>query len=160
MELQRLGAGHADALLAFERENRAYFAASIPDRGDAYFERFGELHRALLAEQEAGECHFHVLAGADGAVWGRFNLVDVADGAAELGFRVAAWAAGRGVARDGVRRVCEVAVAEYGLSSLRARAAVDNVGSRMVLVRSGFRQVGEVELNGRPGLRFTRALAE
>ncbi|MEV4065036.1 hypothetical protein [Nonomuraea dietziae] len=36
-ELQRLRSDHASALLAFERENRAYFAASIPDRGDAYF---------------------------------------------------------------------------------------------------------------------------
>ncbi|MFI6700250.1 GNAT family N-acetyltransferase [Streptomyces sp. NPDC050509] len=157
-EIQRLRAGHAAALLAFERENRAYFAASIPDRGDAYFARFEERHRALLAEQEAGVCHFHLLVDGDGAVWGRVNLVDVADGAAELGFRVAERVAGRGVASAGVRRVCELAVAEYGLSSLRASAAVDNAGSRAVLARTGFTHVGEVELNGRPGLRFVREL--
>ncbi|MFE3829548.1 GNAT family N-acetyltransferase [Streptomyces sp. NPDC059092] len=155
-EVQRLRAGHATALLAFERENRAYFAASVPDRGDAYFARFEERHRVLLAEQEAGVCHFHLLVDGGGVVWGRVNLVDVADGAAELGFRVAERAAGRGVASAGVRRVCELAGSEYGLSSLRARAAVDNAGSRAVLTRTGFTQAGEVELNGRPGLRFVR----
>jgi ribosomal-protein-alanine N-acetyltransferase len=35
--LRRLRAGHADALLAFEKDNREYFARSVPDRGDAYF---------------------------------------------------------------------------------------------------------------------------
>ncbi|MFE2942491.1 GNAT family N-acetyltransferase [Streptomyces sp. NPDC059255] len=157
-EIQRLHADHAAALLAFEQENRAYFAASVPDRGDEYFARFEERHRALLDEQEAGECHFHLLVDEDGAVWGRFNLVDVADGSAELGYRVAEWAAGRGVASSGVRRVCELAVAEYGLSSLRARTTADNAGSRAVLARTGFTQVGEFELDGRPGLRFVRAL--
>ncbi len=38
--LERLRPDHAPALLAFERENRAYFAASVPDRGDAYFTDF------------------------------------------------------------------------------------------------------------------------
>ncbi|MFE3599989.1 GNAT family N-acetyltransferase [Streptomyces sp. NPDC059142] len=158
--VERLRAGHAAALLAFERENRAYFAASVPDRGDAYFARFEERHGALLAEQEAGVCHFHLLVDGDGAVWGRVNLVDVADGSAELGFRVAERAAGRGVASVGVRRVCELAGSEYGLTSLRASAAVDNAGSRAVLARNGFRQVGEVELSGRPGLRFVRDLTD
>ncbi|GHO42298.1 hypothetical protein KSX_04610 [Ktedonospora formicarum] len=32
-ELQLVRLDHAPALLAFERENRAYFAAVIPDRG-------------------------------------------------------------------------------------------------------------------------------
>lgn len=32
-ELQRLNAGHAPAVLAFELANRGYFAASISDRG-------------------------------------------------------------------------------------------------------------------------------
>jgi hypothetical protein len=64
-ELQRLRADHAAAVLAFERTNRAYFAAAISDRGD-------ERHGALLAEQEAG--------------WNRFSLVvpDLAAAVEEL----------------------------------------------------------------------------
>src|SRR5258708_37671296 len=37
LQLRRVRPEHAAALLAFELENRAYFAASIPDRGDDYF---------------------------------------------------------------------------------------------------------------------------
>ena len=55
-ELQRLRAGHASAVLAFELANRAYFAGFISDRGDEFFDHFTERHIALLAEQEAGLC--------------------------------------------------------------------------------------------------------
>ncbi|MFG1955235.1 hypothetical protein [Micromonospora sp. NPDC048830] len=56
-EPHRLAEHHAPALLRFERENRAYFARSVPDRGDAYFAGFAARHAALLAEQAAGLCH-------------------------------------------------------------------------------------------------------
>jgi ribosomal-protein-alanine N-acetyltransferase len=157
-DLERLRADHATALLSFERENRAYFAASVPDRGDAYFTEFAARHAGLLAEQETGGCHFHVLVGEGGAVLGRVNLVDVADGEAELGYRIARHAAGRGLATAAVRRVCELAVTDYGLRSLRAAAPVDNAGSRAVLSRTGFVPVGETMLGDLPGVRYHRDL--
>src|SRR2546423_1116757 len=98
-ELQRLHAGHAPAVLAFELANRAYFAASISDRGDEYFDQFTDRYRALLAEQEAGICAFYVLVAEDGPVLGRFNLYDLKDGTADLGYRVAEHVAGRGRGR-------------------------------------------------------------
>ncbi|WP_431905681.1 GNAT family N-acetyltransferase [Micromonospora carbonacea] len=101
----------------------------MPDRGDAYFAGSAERHKALLAEQTTGRCHFHVLVDDDGAVLGRFNLVDVADGSAELGFRVAERACGRGVATDGVRRVIGPARDAHGLRRLVASAARDDAGS-------------------------------
>ena len=70
MELERLRSDHAAAVLAFEVANRAYFAASINDRGDEFYEQFSERHRALLAEQDAGVCVFHVLVDGDGTVSG------------------------------------------------------------------------------------------
>ncbi|WP_406481580.1 GNAT family N-acetyltransferase [Streptomyces sp. NBC_01615] len=158
--LQRLCLDHAPALLEFERENRAYFAASIPDRGDAYFARFDARLDELLAEQAAGVCHFHVVVDDSGAVLGRVNLVDVADGSAELGYRIAERAAGRGLATAAVRELCALAVSEYGLSTLRAITTVDNAGSRAVLARTGFRPTGEIRINGRPGLRFVRELRD
>lgn len=94
-ELQPVRAEHGPAILAFEVANRAYFAASISDRGDEYFERFSEEHDELLARQESGEFAYHVLVDTDGAVIGRFNLVDIADGAAELGYRVGQRVSGR-----------------------------------------------------------------
>ena len=76
-ELQRLRADHAPAVLAFELANRVYFAASISDRGDEFYDRFTERHSALLAEQEAGIGAFYVLVAEDGSVLGRFNLYDL-----------------------------------------------------------------------------------
>ncbi|MBM0259055.1 GNAT family N-acetyltransferase [Micromonospora sp. 4G55] len=159
-ELQRLTPDHAPALLTFERENRAYFARSVPDRGDDYFAQFAARHAALLAEQETGNCHFHVLVDDDGEVLGRFNLVDVADGEADLGYRVAERAAGRGLATAGVRQVCDLARDAYGLVRLTASATLDNAGSLAVLRRAGFTPVGEVLLDGHPGLRHVRELAD
>ena len=39
-ELEQLHTGHAPAVLAFELVNRAYFAASVSDRGDEFFDQF------------------------------------------------------------------------------------------------------------------------
>lgn len=156
--LERLRADHAPALLAFEKENRAYFAASITDRGDAFFEEFDELLALRLAEQAEGICHFHVLVEPDSAIVGRINLVDVADGSAELGYRIAERVAGRGVATAAVRSVCALAAESYGLTSLTAVTTLDNAASRKVLERTGFAVVGETVVAGKPGLRFVRAL--
>ncbi|MEU0008675.1 GNAT family N-acetyltransferase [Streptomyces sp. NPDC006314] len=157
-EMQLLRPDHAPALLTFERENRAYFAASVPDRGEDYFARFDERHRDLLAEQEAGVCFFHVLVGAAGEVLGRVNLVDVADGSAELGYRIAERAAGRGLATSAVREVCGLAAGSYGLTTLRAATTLDNAASQAVLARAGFTVTGETRLSGRPGLTYLRNL--
>ncbi|MFG2624783.1 GNAT family N-acetyltransferase [Streptomyces sp. NPDC048473] len=161
-ELQRLRADHAPALLAFERENRAFFAASVPDRGDDYFAHFEARHAALLAEQAAGVCHFHVLVDTDsngeGEIMGRFNLVDVADGSAELGFRIAEKATHCGLATATVLQLCTLAATEYGLTTLRAAATLDNTASRAVLTRTGFVPTGEeLLLNDHPGLGYVRS---
>lgn len=160
-ELTRLRADHAPAVLAFERANRAYFAASISDRGDDYFDRFADRHEALLAEQAAGVCAFYLLIGEDGAVLGRFNLYDIEDHSATLGYRVAEHAAGRGVATATVRELCRLAAAELGLRSLRAATTHRNAASRKVLIKAGFVAVGPAapaDLGGKPGTWYRRDL--
>ncbi|MEV0786831.1 GNAT family N-acetyltransferase [Streptomyces sp. NPDC050423] len=158
-ELQRLRADHAPALLTFERENRAFFAASVPDRGDAYFTDFAVRHEALLTEQAAGTCHFHLLMAENGEVLGRFNLVDAENGTAELGFRLAERATGRGLATSAVRRLFTLCTTTYALTTLRASATVTNTASRSVLTRTGFVATGEeVLLNGKRGLGYVREL--
>ncbi|MFE7465122.1 GNAT family N-acetyltransferase [Streptomyces sp. NPDC057499] len=160
-ELQRLRPDHAPAVLAFERENRAFFAVSVPDRGDAYFADFDARHAALLAEQDAGLCHFHLLVDPDGEVLGRFNLVDAADGAAELGFRMAEKATHRGLATATVRHLCTLAATDYALPTLHARATVANTPSRTVLTRTGFTPTGEtLHLDGHPALAYVRTAAQ
>ncbi|MFF6979566.1 GNAT family N-acetyltransferase [Streptomyces sp. NPDC008343] len=158
LTLERLRADHAPALLAFEAENREYFARTIPDRGDAYFEAagFAARHQALLAEQDAGICHFHLVLDAEGRIVGRVNLIDVEDGCAELGYRVGERAAGKGVATAAVAQVCRMAWTTYGLTSLVAVTTLDNTASRSVLERNAFAVVGDTTVGGRPGVRYRR----
>ncbi len=162
-ELQQLRADHAVAVLAFELANRAYFAASISDRGDAFFDEFTARHRALLDEQDAGIGAFYVLVAEDGSVLGRFNLVFVDHGTAELGYRVAQHVAGRGVATETVRELCRLAATRHGLRRLRAATACENVASRKVLANAGFVAVGPADpadIGGKPGTWYERAIAE
>ncbi|MFI1002487.1 GNAT family N-acetyltransferase [Streptomyces galbus] len=161
-ELIPLDAGHAPAVLAFERANRAYFAASVSDRGDAWFDTFAEQFRALLAEQEAGVCAFYLLLDEDGSVVGRFNLYDLEDGGADVGYRVARHVAGRGVATAAVRELCRLAASRHGLRRLRAATAHTNPASRRVLAKAGFTAVdpaGPEALGGRNGTWYERDLA-
>ena len=161
-ELQRLRADHAAAVLAFELANRAYFAASISDRGDEFYEQFAARHSALLTEQEAGICAFYVLVADDGSVLGRFNLYDLKDGTAALGYRVAQQVAGRGVATRSVRELCRIAAARHGLRTLRAATSHDNAASQKVLAKAGFVPAGPAnpaDLGGKPGTWYQRDLA-
>jgi len=162
-ELQPLTAGHAPAVLAFELANRAYFAAYISDRGDEFYDQFTEKHNASLAEQEAGRCAFYVLVGEDGSVLGRFNLYDIQDGTAVLGYRVAQHVAGRGVATAAVRELCGLAAAQYGLGTLKAATSHDNVASQKVLIKAGFHPVGPADpadIGGKTGTWYQRDLGD
>jgi ribosomal-protein-alanine N-acetyltransferase len=156
-ELQQLHADHAQAVLAFELANRAYFAASISDRGDDFYARFAERHNAMLAEQEAGVCAFYLLVAEDGSVLGRFNLYDVDDGTATLGYRVAQHVAGHGVATATVLELSRLAAARHGLHTLRAATTHTNTASRRVLTKAGFAEVGPADpahLGGKPGTGY------
>jgi ribosomal-protein-alanine N-acetyltransferase len=160
-ELKRLHADHAPAVLTFELANRTYFAASISDRGDDFFDQFTDRHNASLAEQEAGICAFYVLVAEDGSVLGRFNLYDLEDGTARLGYRVAEQVAGRGVATATVRELCRIAAARHGLRTLRAATSHDNAASQKVLTKAGFVPVGPAtpaDLGGKSGTWYQRDL--
>jgi ribosomal-protein-alanine N-acetyltransferase len=161
-ELKRLHAGDAPAVLAFELANRAYFAASISDRGDEFFDQFADRFDAALAEQEAGISAFYVLVAEDGSVLGRFNLYDLQDGTANLGYRVAQHVTGRGVATSAVQELCRLAAARHGLRTLRAATSRENAASRRVLAKAGFVPVGPADpadIGGKPGTWYQRDLA-
>ncbi|WP_375504764.1 GNAT family N-acetyltransferase [uncultured Jatrophihabitans sp.] len=159
--LEPLRSGHAEAVLAFERGNRAYFATSISDRGDAFFEQFAARFQDSLAEQDAGNCAFFVRLDDDGEVIGRFNLYDVANGSAKVGYRVALCAAGQGIATAAVRELCEIA-SRLGLHTLTSATSRGNIASQKVLTKAGFEPAGEAdpsELGGKQGVRYRRGLS-
>ena len=160
-ELKRLDAGDAPAVLAFELVNRAYFATFISDRGDEFFDQFADWYGALLADQEAGIGAYYVLVAEDGSVLGRFNLYDLKDGTARLGYRVAQQVAGRGVATSSVRELCRIAAARHGLRTLRAATSHENAASQRVLAKAGFVAVGPAtpaDLGGKSGTWYQRDL--
>jgi ribosomal-protein-alanine N-acetyltransferase len=160
-ELQRLDADHEPAVLAFERANRAYFAASISDRGDEFFDQFAEQYNAWLTEQDTGIGAYYVLVAEDGSVLGRFNLYFTDDGAANVGYRVAQHVAGRGVATETVRELCRLAATRHGLHTLTAATSTENVASQKVLIKAGFVLVGPADpadIGGKEGTCYQRDL--
>jgi [ribosomal protein S5]-alanine N-acetyltransferase len=158
-ELQRLADAHLNAVLKFEHENRAYFARSLTDRGDAFYEALAEHHQALLDEQDAGACAFFVLVDSDGSIVGRFNLYDLDDDAARVGYRVAERATGHGAATQAVMDLCRKAAHDYDLRTLTAETSVANLASQRVLEKAGFTPTGSCVVAGKPGRRFTIKLA-
>jgi ribosomal-protein-alanine N-acetyltransferase len=162
-ELQRLRPDHEGRVLAFEQANRAYFAASISDRGDEFFEHYPQLHRELLAEQQAGKRASYVLVADDGAIVGRFNLVFVEEGVAEVGYRVAQRVTGQGVATAGLRELCLLAASAHGVRTLRAATSLTNLASQRVLLKGGFTPIGPAdpaEIGGKEGSWYQRDLAD
>jgi ribosomal-protein-alanine N-acetyltransferase len=99
-----------------------------------------------------------VLVGEDGTVPGRFNLYDLEDGTAVLGYRVAQHVAGRGVATATVQELCRLSAGRYGLRTLKAATTDDNVASQKVLTKAGFVPAGPAEPGGRPGTWYQRDL--
>ncbi len=156
--LERLRSDHGAAVYHFETANRDYFNASITDRGDEYFANFAQHHQTSLDEQASGQCAYYLLVDDDGAVVGRFNLYDIADGEAEVGYRVAGPATGRGVATEALRTLCEVARSQWALRTLRARTSDENVASQRVLEKCGFVVDGVAEVGGRPGRTYRYSL--
>jgi [ribosomal protein S5]-alanine N-acetyltransferase len=140
------------AVLAFEKVNRAYFAESINDRGDEFFEQYSERHRRLIAEQEARVSSFQVLVDDLGEVVGRFNLYDIVDRTARVGYRVAERVSGRGVATSGLLMLCRTAREDLGLSTLTAVTSNDNVASQRVLIKAGFAYVAPTDVVGGRGM--------
>lgn len=160
-ELQLLRPDHASAVLAFELANRSFFASTISDRGDAYFDHFTERHIELVIEQETGIGAFYLLVDSDSSVLGRFNLIFEPLDTAKLGYRVAQHIAGRGVATATVRELCQLASARHGVHTLRAATSDSNVASQRVLAKAGFVPVGPAEpadIGGKPGTWYQREL--
>jgi ribosomal-protein-alanine N-acetyltransferase len=157
-ELQPVQYDDEARVLQFELENRAYFAESINDRGDDFFKKYAERHHELLAEQEAGACAFYLLVTDDEKIAGRFNLYDLFDGTANVGYRVGRQFSGSGVATSGVIELCHIARKEHALRTLSATTSNENIASQKVLLKSGFVAIESAVVAGKPGVRYELSL--
>lgn len=132
----------ADALLAFELANRAWFERHIAPRDPAFYTPAGVAAHIddYLTGLAAGTWHPFVLMDEHGAIVGRANLKDIDQAArsAEVGYRVAEHACGRGLATLALRHLVGAAGVRWQLQRLDAFVYPANVGSRTVLARCGF----------------------
>lgn len=137
----------AEALLAFELANRAYFESHINARPAAYYGLEGVQAAIAQAEREAAaDQGFQYLVRDDtGALVGRVNLSRVRRAhfhAADVGYRVGEAHAGRGVATEALRLALAQAFGVHGLVRVEATARPENLGSVRVLARNGFNVYG------------------
>jgi len=137
--LKRLTASDKDALHKFECENRTYFEASVPSRGDNYYdlEEFNKRHEALLTEQSEGNSRFYLIKNKANVIVGRINLVDIDETAksAHIGFRVGEAYIGNGVAKNALAMLLAL---EKDIQTVYGKTSTDNIGSQKVMISSGF----------------------
>lgn len=89
------------------------------------------------------EAHWTVADAADDAYLGGVSLMVREDrGAGELGYQVAPWARGRGVAARAARLVRDWAFDGLGLHRLEVHADADNLASQRVALALGMRHEG------------------
>jgi ribosomal-protein-alanine N-acetyltransferase len=137
-----------DELLRFETDNRAFFEARVNSRPPGYYSPDGVRAAIALAEREAAEDKGYqfLVRTAAGELVGRVNLAGVRRKhfhSADLGYRMAERACGKGYASEAVRLLLLKAFGELGLKRLEANARVGNEGSIRVLLRNGFAQFGQ-----------------
>ena len=137
----------ADELLRFEADNRAFFEARINSRPPGYYSADGVRAAIALAEREAADDKgYQFLVRTEvGELVGRVNLAGVRRThfqMADLGYRMAESACGKGYASEAVRLVLAKAFGELGLARVEAIARVGNAGSVKVLLRNGFLEFG------------------
>ncbi|QXI31315.1 GNAT family N-acetyltransferase [Pseudomonas vanderleydeniana] len=140
--VRKLEAGDAQALLAFEIRNRAWFESQIDARDPSFYTPQGvTAHIAdYLSGFAAGTWHPFVIEDASGTIVGRANLKDIdsAKGCAEVGYRVGLDVGGQGLATQALAQLVRQARQHWKLRQLVAYVYKDNIGSRKVLERCGF----------------------
>lgn len=133
----------AEALLAFEVHNREWFESHIDARDPAFYSLQGVVDHveSYLSDFSIGAWHPFVIVDASQTIVGRANLkcIDLATGSAEVGYRIAQSACGQGLATLALRHLIQQAKTRWELTQLVAFAYKENVGSRTVLDRCGFK---------------------
>ncbi|WP_367375004.1 GNAT family N-acetyltransferase [Pseudomonas lini] len=142
VRIRTLQSTDAEALLAFELDNREWFERFIDARDAAFYSLQGVTDHiaAYLSDLAAGTWHPFVIEEAGGKLVGRANLksIDMSERSAEIGYRIAQSACGRGLATLAVKHMIQEAQLHWNLKQLVANVYAGNIGSAKVLERCGF----------------------
>ena len=133
----------AQALLAFEIQNREWFESHIDARAPAFYSLQGVADHieSYLSDFAIGAWHPFVIEDCSQRIVGRANLksIDLSTGSAQVGYRIDQRACGQGLATLALRHLIQEARMRWGLAQLVAYAFRENAGSRKVLDRCGFK---------------------
>ena len=135
-------------LLGFELKNRVFFESRINARPAEYYSLDGvrEAIAKAIEESRAGTGFQYLAREETGDIVARVNLTHVKRAhfhSAEVGYRVAETANGRGIAAEALRQVVNLAFSKHQLQRLEATSRPENAGSIKVLERNGFVQFGK-----------------
>ena len=140
--IRELKSTDAEALLAFEIRNRAWFESHIDARDPSFYSLQGvaEHIESYLSDFAIGAWHPFVIEDCSGTIVGRANLksINPLTGSAEVGYRIGRDACGQGLATQALRHLIEEAQGRWQLTQLVAHVFKENVGSRKVLERCRF----------------------
>jgi ribosomal-protein-alanine N-acetyltransferase len=146
MQIRTLSLADGPALLEFELANRDWFESQVDARAPDFYNLASvNVHiRDYLARYAGGSMHPCVLVDDEGDIVGRCNLkeIDRAGLRAEVGYRIASYACGRGVGGAALSHLMELAYGRWQLAGLDAHVTIANAASARVLQRAGFTFAG------------------
>jgi ribosomal-protein-serine acetyltransferase len=133
----------AEEIAALIERSRPALAEFMPWAAGSDLEAVREFRRRAERERQAGEA-IHTVIEVDGRIAGSVGAhhIDEANGACELGYWLGDGYTGRGLVTAAVRAFLDHAFGTWGLRRVAILAATDNVRSRAIPERLGFRQEG------------------
>ncbi len=148
LTLESLAPFHIQEMLAFETSNRDFFELHINARAQTYYSESGvaQAIEAAMREAENDVAYQYLIRDHTERLVGRINLSRVRRAhfhSAEIGYRIAQNAGGKGYATEAVRQIIDRALVTHRLKRLEATARQENKGSVKVLMRNGFSKFGQ-----------------
>ncbi|MCU1448013.1 MAG: acetyltransferase [Acidimicrobiales bacterium] len=132
----------ADVTRACQDPEMARWTASIPSPYDESHARsWIEMHDQWRAERQVFP--FAIVARSRGTFLGCISVHPLPSGAGEVGYWVAAWGRGQGVATSALELVTGWACAELELTQLELGTVIGNTASERVAQKAGYRLLGE-----------------
>jgi len=141
-KVRELRSTDTQSLLQFEIDNREWFESQIEARDPAFYSLEGITAHITdyLTGLSSGLWHPFVIEDGAKKIVGRANLknIDLAQGCAEVGYRIDQHACGQGLATLALNHLIQAAQTRWQLAWLFAEVYADNLASRKVLGRCGF----------------------
>ncbi|WP_448568961.1 GNAT family N-acetyltransferase [Thalassotalea ganghwensis] len=135
MHFESLGQHHAPALLTFELKNKAYFEAFIAAREQGFYTTHGISQHIDQLANTNNQRAFILLS--QGEIIARANLKEIVNSQAEIGYRVAQQASGKGIATLCVNHLINEA-STLSIALLNAFVMDNNKASEHVLKKNNF----------------------